>query len=285
VALAVVQVLLTLFYVTRVGGDFMLARFYVPITPFLYLAAEESVRDLGRKALMPVFASLVVAGTLFARLPRAVAFQGCTPVHGIVDERECYRPETTQTLLQLGGTLRRLLAGTQARVLVLPGQAMVAYFAALPYALESTGLTNRDIARQSLERRGRPGHEKGPTDDYLQTQLIHFRLLYGAHRTTGLEPYEVMTYEGAYLQIHFWDPAVMEALSKRPGVGFQDFRSYLDAYVQAPLGQLNKARLLAEYRKFQRFYFRHVADPERLARLQAALRNAGVADEQMRSAE
>ena len=47
--LAGAQVLMTVLYVARVGGDFMFARFFIPMTPLLYLACEDVLRCTGRR--------------------------------------------------------------------------------------------------------------------------------------------------------------------------------------------------------------------------------------------
>ena len=41
--LAAAHVLLNILYVTRLGGDFMFARFFIPITPLLLLILEDAV--------------------------------------------------------------------------------------------------------------------------------------------------------------------------------------------------------------------------------------------------
>ena len=74
----------------------------------------------------------------------------------------------------------------------------------------------------------------------------------------------------------FYDPPLMETLARRPGISFVDFPRFLDSYVQSPLERVPRSRLADDYRRFQRFYFQQNPDSGRLARLQAALRAAGV---------
>ena len=274
--LALVQVGLTIVYVARVGGDFMFARFFIPVTPLAYVAAEEMVRRTRRPVLMVVFAAVAVGGTLAARQPRARIFHGCEQVYGITNEPNCYSVESIQGLRQQGEVVGELLNGTRARVALPPGRTMLAYFGQLQYAVEGSGLTDASIARLPLAKRGRPGHEKGPSDDWMRAHEVQFRILWGAHRSATDKPYERIRFRDVYGKIVYYDVALMDTLAGRQGIAFRDFRQYLDEYVDRQLSLRSPALLLDDYAAFQSFYFQHNHDPERLARLQAALRAAGV---------
>jgi hypothetical protein len=270
-----VQVLLTIVYVMRVGGDFMFARFFLPVTPLAYLAAEEAVRrGLGRPVWSVLLAAIVVGGTLAARVPRSRTFVGRERVHGVVDEPSEYSADVLRSLRHQGEVLHRLATASGARIALPPGRTMVAYFGRLPYAVEGSGLADAEIARAPIAARGRPGHEKGPDDDYLRRHRVPLVLLWGAHRAASLPVYERLRAGDVYLRIVYWDAAVLAALRALPGVEFVDFPAALDRYLDTA-APLPPAQLQADATAFQNFYFDHHSDPERLARLQAVLRAAG----------
>ncbi len=280
--LAGTQVLLTILYVTRLGGDFMFARFFVPMTPLLYLAVEDVLRGSRRRWVEITAAVLIVGSTLAARPLRARTFVGRDRVHGIVDETKYYTAETLEILRRQGEVLGRHLNGTRARVALLPGQDAVAYFGHLPYALESQGLTDAELARLPLTARGRPGHERGVTMEQLLARRIHFRLRYGL--TTNLPLYKQVRFDDLYGEMIHYDPELMQEIARRPGINFIPFAQHVQDYLQK-LSTVPPRRLLDDYYQFQLFYFGHNNDPELLARLRTALIAAGIPEAHLAQAE
>jgi hypothetical protein len=110
----------------------------------------------------------------------------------------------------------------------------------------------------------------------MRAHQVPFRILYGAHRSAVLRPYERAGFGDVHAQMVYFDAAVIESLAGRRGVTLHDFRAYLEGYLGSQLGLRPGHLLLEDYAHFKRFYFDHNPDPERLARLQAALRAAGV---------
>ena len=47
-------------------------------------------------------------------------------------------------------------------------------------------VADAEIARMPITKRGRPGHEKGPTDEFLRRRNVPLVLLWGAHRAVPL---------------------------------------------------------------------------------------------------
>jgi len=285
--LAGVLVLLTILYVTRLGGDFMFARFYIPVTPLLYLVAEDVLLCLRWRWLQGAAAVVVVGLTLVAQGPRARAFPGRDPVDGIVNEANYYTREMVAHLRQQGEILGRCLQGTQARVGLLSGQDAVAYFGRLPYALEPNGLTDAELARLPLVRRGRPGHERAVSYEQLLQKNIHFRLLYGV--SVGLPLYQQIRFGDLFGQVVIYDRALMEHLRAGGSVNFADFPQYLDRYVEelgtTPPAAVTAADPVRDYLRFQLFYFLHNDDPERFGRLRRALLAAGIPEARLQEAE
>ncbi len=280
--LAGFQVVVTILYVTRLGGDFMFARFYVPATVLLYLVVEDVLRCSRRRWVEIVAAVLLIGGTLLARLPRSHTFVGREKVEGIVDEANYYTKEMLATLRHQGEVLGRFLQGTPARVALLSGQDAVAYFGKLPYALESQGLTDKELARLPITSRGRPGHERPATQEFLLRRGIHFRLRYGL--TVNLELHRSIRFDDLYGEILTYDSALMRQLAQRPGINFVPFPFFLEGYMKS-LGERDPRRLQQDYLDFLVFYFIHNEDAPRLARYREALLGAGLSEDQLREAE
>lgn len=286
--LAGMQALVASLYVIRVGGDFMFARFFVPITPFLFIVLEDVlgavVRRVPSTPRYTVAAAAVlacIAATLYARVPRARTFVGRTPVEGVVDEAAVYTDETIAIMRRQGEILGKYLRGTQARVGLLSGQDAVAYFGRLPYALERHGLTDALLARTPLQGRGRPGHERAASLEHLLRRNVHFRLRYGF--TVGLRAHQQIRFDDLYGEIIIYDNDLMASL-RRPGITFVEFPGFVDEYA-ATLEQQNQRRLLPDYVHFQLFYFAHNDDEERLQRLRSALLDHGVPETSLREAD
>ena len=93
---------------------------------------------------------------------------------------------------------------------------MVGYFGHLPYVLEGSGLTDAEIARQPITGRGRPGHEKGPSDELLRRRKIPLALLWGLHRAAVLHPWERLVCDGVACRIVYYDRELMQALRRKP---------------------------------------------------------------------
>jgi hypothetical protein len=167
-------------FVMRVGGDFMYARFLVPVVPLLALAVQPVLR--GRAAVAVTAAAAVVL--LFDGSRSAGRAAGAGPdsdlgARGIADEYRYYTRDVGGGMNRIeqgrmiGTALRRYLAGEPVRVL-LRGQAALAYYAEFAVAIEGTGLTDRAIARMPIAARGRPGHEKEATLEQMRERRVDF---------------------------------------------------------------------------------------------------------------
>lgn len=263
---AVVSVVMLL-YVLRVGGDFMFARFLVPITPLLYVALEEAIHRRG--PVMGILgAVVVVAATVLVPVQRHRLLGDRDRAHGIVDEHEYYPRTFIDKRRREGADMAAIFRGTDVRVCILGSQASLAYFARFPYVFEKYGLTDREFARQKVQKRGRPGHERAMSRHDLIAHRVHLFFPGGVEDRSGA--IDEAVFGDLLASVVFYDRALMDSLRGRPRVEFVDYPAYLDSIVgradeMAPESR-RRAWVFAEG-----YYFPHNADPERRSRVRAAL--------------
>jgi hypothetical protein len=274
--LAALLVLAYLGFVFRVGGDFMFARFLIPVTPLLLVLLELGITRVApaRTQLQWLLAGLASAGLLLTPYPLPRDARG--GVRGIVFEPDYYPRERTERLKSEGLTLRPFFEGLPVSMAFYGAEARVVYYARPQTAIEcATGLTDRQIARQPLKERGRIGHEKLASTDYvLSVRRTRFTftpaadILFRLNREIPHVPIEMDGVQGLVLT---WDPALMDSLRSR-GAHFPDFPSALDAVLADP-GRLKETRKQEwfSYDKLNRFYFAQTNDPRLESLLQQRL--------------
>ncbi|MEZ4652500.1 MAG: hypothetical protein R3E12_02575 [Candidatus Eisenbacteria bacterium] len=199
VAAACFSVAYLLVFVARVGGDFMYARFVVPVVPLLYLSAEIGLR---RWVLRPVvrriaFAAIPILVLLEGPVLRDPLFIDSTQaeehrrLHGIEDERWYWHHEIANgenridRYRKAGLGLRPMLEGLDVTVAI-AGQASLAYYGRFDRVVEEAGLTEPSIAHRTVHERTRPGHEKEATLDQLRDLEVDLRLLHGSCGTSPI---------------------------------------------------------------------------------------------------
>jgi hypothetical protein len=273
-----------LFFVIRVGGDFMFARFIVPTVPLLYLAAEAVFRVLAenRKRLMlaglMLIPLLVSTADVWSRDRLFVTNEEGQRMlrgenSGIIDEHWFWTKPFTQDgqnaivmLRGIGETLQTYFDCLTVRILI-RGQACLAYYSKATEVIENWGLTDAFIARQEMEGRGRVGHEKAAPMDYIVARRVHF-FFFDRFTPSDTSHYRIVTFELPYgwgsAEMHFYDRELMRTLRERfpDQISFVDFEAYLDDYL---LNSDRKSRrqLETDFAAFRSYYFMHNADPER----------------------
>ena len=274
VALAALLAVAYTAFVVRVGGDFMFARFLIPITPLLLVLLELGISRLGTRALTQcVLIGIAAAGIMFTPYPLPADPLGT--VRGIVFEPNYYPLGATNETRHRGLVLRRFFEGLPVRVAFFGGEARLVYYARPYVAIECvTGLTDRQIARQPLKRRTRIGHEKLATTDYIiGERRAHFSFFRGTADVLHLDqviPAVEIDLRGVRGRVLTWDPALMDSLRAR-GASIQDFPADLDRILdESSLVIQWEGRAI--YDKMRRFYFGHVQDPKREALLLRRIR-------------
>ena len=222
-------------YVARVGGDFMFARFLVPVTPFLLVLTELGwQRLLGRRPLAVAGATAALA---LCMLVTPDPITGTAVREGITNEWALYTPRFTGSLRATGETIRPYLEGLPARMAFLGAEARAIYYSKVPVAIEcTTGLTDSAIARQPLPHRERVGHEKRASADYLLGRgganlvmsLTEFKAL-GLQSRIPAVSVELGDHGAILLR---WEPELVAGLLAR-GARVYDLPAALDQYLQS----------------------------------------------------
>jgi hypothetical protein len=273
VLLAVSIAVVYTFYIVRVGGDFMFARMLIPVTPFYLILLERGLMAIFRSRPLYGHGALVILVAIMVVTPSPVTGEEWR--HGVADERRYYSGERVELLDRTADVLGRYFDGLPVRVAFYGDEASIVYKARFPVAIEShAGLTEPEVARQELSKRGRVGHEKHATAEYLiENRKAHFIFSSVPGELLDLKrliPEVIVKFdEDVYGQALRWDPMIMDALRKR-GVPMPDFIGRLDAYI-AGLDRVSDDEARWAYDQMRRFYFMHVDDPVResafLARL------------------
>lgn len=249
-----------IFFILRVGGDFMFGRFAVPLIAFFGLSLELALRlirpDVLRYAVGIAMVPLLVGlGVKYSRGPSRFG-------QGVGEERAVYgRPELAEAV-QKGATLRRYLSGTDAKVVFYGTQAMLAYYADFPFALEGYGLTDTTLSHMPIKKIGRAGHERQAPMDYLWKRGINFVFASGLMKLPAAEEYKRVRLGDVEGQVIVYDRALMERLSKLEGARVVRFEEWLDRYI-ADIPSKPKDKVAIDYVAFRHFYFDKNPDPER----------------------
>lgn len=267
-------------FVVWVGGDFMFARFLLPVLPGLLLAWDLACLRWWARWPAPVVAAALVAG-LAARVEPAGLDDAENAVsdNRVITMRD-YVPGITwaEAFRVCGDYLRPLFADLDVRVAIAGGHANLAYRARVPVAIEvAAGLTDAHIARLPYLARGKAGHGKPRDPAYLEARGVQFHLepdyLRPPPPAPDPEPWRdiLFTPVGLPMRLVTWDRGLMRELLRRdPSIRVQDFEHVLDAYL-ADLPNKPKAQVAQDYAEFRRFYFDHNDDPERRRAFEAFL--------------
>jgi len=258
------------FYIVRLGGDFMFARFFIPITPVMYFVTEALIcRVKGTTARLTLSAVVLVA--TFARSDQ---YMGQSFVGFIADEKRYFTvDEPLERSKADAATLRNYFLGLPVRVGFWAGQLRLIYYVDPLLAVEcSTGLTDTAVAHQSISARGRPGHEKNATLSYLMQRKVNFYLGPTDPPPPGELVLNLITFQEFQARIIIYENAVMEKLAAYPEVKFVRMPAYLDSYIRE-MKNYPREKIEQDYQFFKSYYFDHNADTLRRGAILAFLKN------------
>jgi hypothetical protein len=244
----------------------MFGRFLVPLLPAAFIGVEAALsalparRGLLRPALAWAFAAACLVRTATYGEPRQLH-------HGIAYEPAWYPPDAVERAREAGRRLAPFVRDPDMVAGFAGTRAMLVYYAEVPVAIElETGLTDPVIARQPLARRRRPGHEKPAPPAYLVERGACILLRPGAAR----RPVQRIAFDGVEATLFFYCRDFLEAAAAKGDVRFVRFPEHLDEHWAGIEGR-SEAELAEDLRFFRAFYFAQNPDPEREARLEAAL--------------
>lgn len=264
-------------YLAYVGGDFMEYRFFVPLFPIAFVAAEIGLRQKiaagsgwRRRLALGVGLSAVAASIVPIRLigPGEIRWH-------LAAEHTFYRVESLfpleiDSIFWLRGEAYRDFfqrVGTRPR-LATDVIGMVGYRSGLPI-VDAFGLTNERVARLPVEARGRPGHERVAD---VQTLIDEGAVL----ATDFYWPDDVITLSMGVvddfpLLFLRYDEALIRALSRRGAEMLPIPEEDIPEVLSQGLPASTLEEILAFYRPFLR---RHPKRAELLAQIEEAIEEA-----------
>ena len=152
-----------LFYVIRLGGDFMEGRFLIPILPWIYLGLEYLMRSFLTGLSFKCAVILLIATSAIDRPmiePRTIK-------NNIADERT-WIPVIELWLMEGSVFGKNLPRNT---VVATDAVGAFGYASRLPI-IDTLGLTDTTVAHLPIKKRTRPGHEKIAPLEYLRTRNV-----------------------------------------------------------------------------------------------------------------
>jgi arabinofuranosyltransferase len=296
-ALAAIAVYLILF-VARVGGDFMFARFIIPVVPFVYFVIERAMERMQwkRRWQRIGLAVLLLGATLIEEKVPVVPFfhlgddgkrvenwnlvivEGTT--HWIADERWFYYdhfeiPElqlgTMEMYSEVGKYIEPFFRGLPVTVAIPGAMNMVAYYANFSSAINKYGLTDSFIAHAPMSTRGHIGHEKRATEEYLVRRHVDFELQGVVSKLP--DPLHVDGIAFEIPTLGFWqlarlvtyDSSTMDEIARRFEVANNDsrlplYQLIIPQYIYKLLPGCPLEQLEGAYANFQQFYFNRYPD-------------------------
>lgn len=270
-------------FVAKVGGDFMFARFIIPIVPFIYFVIFYSIQKIVKVNYLNVLLFVLLVAGFFETKIRTNLFlekdeygqEKGVYKKDVVDERYVYTSYyKIEDEIKLGQAINNCFKGIDAKILIRGGQACMGYYANFNYTQEFHGLTDTLIAHSVIKTRGRIGHEKHGTMEYFQNKGIDFmfarsQLTKDSFRiaTLNIPPYAIGT------EIITYNANIIKQLKEKLGGNFifTDFQEYLDDYIKNTLPAVSSAKLKSDYDNFYLYYFKHNADKIREDQFIAAL--------------
>ena len=275
------------FYVAKLGGDFMYGRFYVTLVPLYLLAAEALVHELllrpsAQRRVLRLSAAGAGLGLLAASTQAVTMIRPHQVRWRIADEATYHFIQSWQPLSvdhhqePVGKFFRRVLKDRGLEVVLgTGGPGTVGYHSRLP-VIDVRGLTDAYVARQPIDKRARPGHEKLAPREYLLARGVH--LLRTNARQKAFHPprWRRMTQVGLGRfqgqdpwQLAHYDRELMRRIREQaPELRFVNFEAWLDRYIEDLPGR--RPRTVARDLEWMRsYYFDHNDDPERLAAIES----------------
>lgn len=247
-------------FVVWVGGDFMFARFLLPVTPLWLFGYDLAALRWRRAWIAALLFVVATAGTWLRQEPaglddwtRPVSDNRAISVAPL-DAQHLPGVSRIDAYRAAGHRLGELFAGLDVRIGLGGSHANLAYRSNATVAIEcASGLTDRFIASVKVPVRSRVGHEKPFSlyPGYLERRSVHFMfdLNYGKddwwrHVEFPCTPVPLPG------RLVTWDPELMRELKRRePKLVCIDFEQFIDDYL-ARAATLPQEQVRQDHAKF-----------------------------------
>jgi len=266
-----------LWYLARVGGDFMFARMLVVLTPFLALALEFALLPIitgspgTSNSTIPISTKgiLTVGILLILFVYQGSRWSGLGGKRGVYNEWYVYHkfhPDWASESRRKAEVLNRYFAGLPVRIGFFGSEARMLFYMPDVQGVEcETGLNDYFTAHLPLTTRGRIGHEKKPPIDYLINQR-KVQFVFAGHAADALQlrnaiPNVKIRFDGIEGVILYWDQPLLMELKKR-GAEFMDFPAEMDKYISR-MDKMPQEKIKRDYSMIKRFYFDPTPDRAR----------------------
>lgn len=278
------------FFVAWVGGDFMFARFIIPVLPLLYFSIESSLKYLLKnysRYMAAAFLLLLVLifyekhfrdGLFENDETSRIKIKDYAQTSGITDERLFYTsywelfPKSKNlrdAQINIGKVLEPYFRGMDITVVVGGARNYMGYFAGFKNIIVDNGLTDKFIASQTTSGRKRVGHEKSAPLEYLIKRKAILGFYDKFRNDVNQKPYAIGFIRLKELgikiavEIIYYDILVINQLKARLGeiFSFMDMESYVKDYVENIMKTRSIEEVKSDYRNMKEFYFDHNNDP------------------------
>ena len=264
-------------YVLKVGGDFMVGRFYVVTLPLWLLLAHHGLRRL----LAARRAKAILAAAALAATVGGVEILAPGPgIWNLSHEASHYRVEQWFPRVVIrhhnwraaNNLMQHLGERGIHPILATSGIGMVGYYSGME-VIDVVGLTDPVVAHRPLTKRGMPGHEKHARQQYLDrrgVQLIRARA-YRPKRWSEATAVNLGDPKTNEWHFHRYDAALADQIEQlAPEIGFERFEPQLDRWVHRSI-VMSLEEVQRDIAFFERFYFCCNDDPVRRERVDRAL--------------
>ena len=280
-------------FVMRSGGDFMFARFVIPVLPLIYFIVERALdrlpRPLSRFSL--IFCLVLVLAVLGENQWReSVLFHTNSETaqlegnwdgkaggetRGIADERWVYMRKrfnlngvergSLDVYSDIGRYYESFFRGLPVKVAISGAQNSIAYYANFPTVIDQYGLTDSYIAHLPIKDRGRMGHEKEAPEEYLEKRGVNFELFAVTPEFPKTTAYNLAVFEipqyGIWqlVKIIDYDSAIVGELSRRfLAEGNRSvmprFNLIIPSYLDKLMPTLSREQVAEDYKGFKKIY-------------------------------
>ena len=269
IGFAIPAILAYEWYVIRVGGDFMVGRFYVSLLPLIALLGEQLVHRLCARGRGFAWAGIGLAGLLASSAVGVRLLEPNQIRWHLADENSYYRIASWSPIVVdhdnywIGRTLGELEAQGIEPVVATGAIGLVGYYSRLE-TIDRLGLTDAKVAHQPTpKRRSRPGHEKYASVAYLRSRGVHFVRGVGSPKWLG--KYGTLRFGGIgrdWTILRYERPLMRAIRDSGVDVAFEDLELYLDQHLPR-LPDLEPEQVREEYAYLRAMYFDHNDDPAR----------------------